>query len=102
MNFNHWLIMQLSRRNINQKDFAEELGFHRQTVVKWLGDNNYPKASNIKLLANYLARTEPEPWTESTKQLKDDYIKMIVNLCDPDVLHCPCCGAEVATVSRAG
>lgn len=95
MNFSIWLLMQLKRRNQSQTFLAKEIGIHRQTVVKWMnGETNQVTPDNVDRLAASLAGTDDQTIA------KENYRSIIMDLLSHNLTLCPCCGAEVATLSH--
>lgn len=43
----------LKRKNLNVKDFAEQLGFKYTTVLDWVNGNTYPRIDKIEKMAKY-------------------------------------------------
>ena len=43
----------LSRKHLNVKDFAKQLGFKYTTVLDWVNGNTYPRIDKIEKMAKY-------------------------------------------------
>lgn len=43
----------LSRKHLNVKDFAKQLGFKYTTVLDWVNGNTYPSIDKIEKMAKY-------------------------------------------------
>lgn len=44
---------QISKRGLNAKDFANDIGFKYTTVLDWLNAKTYPRIDKIEMMANY-------------------------------------------------
>lgn len=62
----------LKRKNLNVKDFAEQLGFKYTTVLDWVNGNTYPRIDKIEKMAKYFGVNKSDLVEEHKDNAQDD------------------------------
>lgn len=62
----------LKRKNLNVKDFAEQLGFKYTTVLDWVNGNTYPRIGKIEKMAKYFGVNKSDLVEEHKDNAQDD------------------------------
>ncbi len=62
----------LSRKHLNVKDFAKQLGFKYTTVLDWVNGNTYPRIDKIEKMAKYFGVNKSDLVEEHKDNSQDD------------------------------
>lgn len=62
----------LSRKHLNVKDFAKQLGFKYTTVLDWVNGNTYPRIDKIEKMAKYFGVNKSDLVEEHKDDAQDD------------------------------
>lgn len=62
----------LSRKHLNVKDFAKQLGFKYTTVLDWVNGNTYPRIDKIEKMAKYFGVNKSDLVEEHEDNSQDD------------------------------
>lgn len=62
----------LSRKHLNVKDFAKQLGFKYTTVLDWVNGNTYPRIDKIEKMAKYFGVNKSDLVEEHKDNAPDD------------------------------
>ena len=62
----------LSRKHLNVKDFAKQLGFKYTTVLDWVNGNTYPRIDKIEKMAKYFGVNKSDLLEEHKDNSQDD------------------------------
>lgn len=62
----------LSRKHLNVKDFAKQLGFKYTTVLDWVNGNTYPRIDKIEKMAKYFGVNKSDLVEEHKDNAQDD------------------------------
>ena len=62
----------LSRKHLNVKDFAKQLGFKYTTVLDWVNGNTYPCIDKIEKMAKYFGVNKSDLVEEHKDNSQDD------------------------------
>ncbi len=62
----------LELKNLNVKDFAQQLGFKYTTVLDWVNGNTYPRIDKIEKMAKYFGISKADLVEEHKDDAQDD------------------------------
>lgn len=69
----------LSRKHLNVKDFAKQLGFKYTTVLDWVNGNTYPRIDKIEKMAKYFGVNKSDLVEEHKDDIASDDLADILN-----------------------
>lgn len=69
----------LSRKHLNVKDFAKQLGFKYTTVLDWVNGNTYPRIDKIEKMAKYFGVNKSDLVEEHKDDIASDDLADMLN-----------------------